>query len=351
MKSLTRHIRFISRSTKHLVVCVACLLSSCTIVVREGEQKSVQPVQCRVTTVQTTASISHYTYMATVQAEAHIPLSLPLGGTVKRVNVKPHTQVSSGDVLLQVDETQARHALDAAQASFKQAQDAMRRATPMHNKGLITDIQMVDLQTKFDQAKAAVASAKQQLQQCTLTAPQSGLITYSDLYVGQHLPPQVTAMTLLDMSGFTVLIHVPEAEVSQLQPGDSATVSIPALHAENVPARLTQIGVEANSLTHTYPVQAVISLPPAGLLPGMVGTLSMQQREHCAIVIPQRCITLLPEGAAVWVVNSGNRAERRMVTTGAFTNNGVQILSGLTEGDKLVVAGYQKLYNNAQVNY
>ena len=336
---------------RHITLIALLSLSSCIVVVREQKQQDEQPIQCEVITVQPTTSRSRYTYMATVQAEAHIPLSLPLGGTITRVNVKPNTEVSNGDVLLQVDDTQARHALAAAQASLKQAQDAMRRSTPMHEKGLITDIQMVDIQTKLEQAKAAVAAAKQQLQQCTLTAPQNGLITFSDLYVGQHLPPQVTVMTLLDMSGFTVLIHVPEAEVSQLQPGDSAMVSIPALQAENLTARLTQIGVQANSLTHTYPIQAVISLPPAGLLPGMVGTLTMQQTQNNAIVIPQRCITMLPEGAAVWLINSHNKAERRIVTTGSFTNNGVQILSGLTEGDKLVVAGYQKLYNDAQVNY
>ena len=146
----------------------------------------------------------------------------------------------------------------------------MRRTKPLHDKGLITDIQMVEIQTKLDQAQAAVTAARRQVEQSTLTAPQNGLITFSGLSVGQHLTPEVPAMTLLDMSAFTVLIHVPEAEVAALHVGDSATLAIPAIHADHLAARLTQIGVQANSLTHTYPVEAYIITPPADVLPGMV---------------------------------------------------------------------------------
>lgn len=342
------------------IICLICLiceplcctgfLSSCTVV-DERQSGNQQPVRCEVMTVQSNASISHYTYMATVQAEAHIPLSLPLGGTLTELCVRPNAQVSKGDILLRVDDTQARQALAAAKAALTQAQDAMRRTTPLHDKGLITDIQMVELQTKLDQAQAAVAAAERQVQQCTLTAPKSGVVTFNNLNVGQHLAPEVTIITLLDMSGFTALIHVPEAEVAAMHPDDEATLAIPAIRADSLDARLSQIGVQANSLTHTYPVEALISNPPATMLPGMVGTLTVMQHEHAAISIPQRCVTLLPEGASVWVVNDSNRAERRRVTLGIYRADGVQVLSGLNNGDRLVTAGYQKLYIDAPVAY
>ena len=339
MKSIIRYITFIA----------LLFLNSCIVVVREQKQQDEQPVQCEVMTVQPTASLSRYTYMATVQAEAHIPLSLPFGGTVTELRVRPNSQVTKGDILLRVDDTQARQALASAQASLGQAKDALRRTKPLHDKGLITDIQMVEIQTKFDQAQAAVTAARRQVEQSTLTAPQNGLITFYDLSVGQHLTPEVPAMTLLDMSAFTVLIHVPEAEVAALHVGDSATLTIPAIHAEDLAARLTQIGVQANSLTHTYPVEAYIITPPADVLPGMVGTLTLRQPDSTTIIIPQRCVTMLPEGAAVWVVNANGRAERRQVTLGTYQSDGVQVISGLTPGDRLVTSGYQKLYNNAPV--
>ena len=354
MKTCTRHIssiRIIRRQVKLVLFCLVGVLPSCIVVVREQKQSGEQPIQCEVVTVQPTASFSLYTYMATVQAEAHIPLSLPFGGTITELRVRPNTQVNKGDVLLRVDDTKARQALASAKASLDQANDAVRRTKPLHSKGLITDIQMVDLQTKLDQAQAAVTAARRQVEQCTLIAPLNGLITFSDLNVGQHLAPEVPAMTLLDMSAFTVLIHVPEAEVASLHVGDSATLAIPAIHTANLAARLTQIGVQANSLTHTYPVEAYIINPPAEVLPGMVGTLTLEQPDANAIIIPQRCVTVLPQGAAVWVVNANNLAERRQVKLGAYQSDGVQVLSGLSAGDRLVTAGYQKLYHHAPITF
>lgn len=332
------------------ILILACLLSSC-VVVQERKADHEQAVRCEVSVVQSTTSLSRYTYMATVQAEAHIPLTLPYGGTITEISVKPNTRVSRGEPLLRVDDSQARQTLAAARASLAQAQDALARTTPMHDKGLITDVQMVDLRTKLEQAQAAVTAAERRLQQCTLTAPQDGLITYSNIHVGQHLAPELTAMTLLDMSGFTALVHVPETEVAALHTGDQAQLTVPAIQTADLSARLTQIGVQASGLTHTYPVEAMISDPPQALLPGMVGTLTILQNEQAAIIIPQRCVTLLSEGAAVWVVNDNDRAERRPVALGTYQADGVQVLSGLNAGDRLVTSGYQKLYHNAPVQY
>lgn len=337
MKILTRYIPLIA----------LLLLDSC--VVREQKQRVVQPVQCELMTVSATASLSSLTYLATVQEQAHIPLSMPYGGTITELRVRQNARVRKGDVLLRVDDTNARQALASASASLSQANDAMQRTKPLHEKGLITDIQMVEIQTKLDQAQAAKTAAERQVQQCTLTAPQDGLATFDALHVGQHLVPEVPVITLLDMTGFTVMIHVPETEIAGLHIGDSAVLAVPALQAEGLRARLSQIGVQANSLTHTYPVEAYISNPPAGLLPGMVGSLTVTRMARSAIIIPQRCVTMLPEGPAVWVANQSDCAERRLITLGDYQADGVQVTAGLNEGDRLVITGYQKLYHNAPI--
>lgn len=333
----------------YILLALSQLLSSC--IVREQRHYEQQPVRCEVMTVHPVTSLKNHAYSAVVQEQAHIPLSLPYGGTVTELRVTNNAEVKKGDILLRVDDTNARQALRSARASLKQAQDAIKRTTPLHQKGLITDIQMVELQTKLDQANATVAAAQNQVHQCTLVAPQDGIITFDNLHVGQHLTPAVTVMTLLDMTGFTVVIPVPEAEVSRLRIGDSGELSIPALQTDTLRARLTQIGVKANTLTHTYPVEALISNPPAALLPGMIGTLTLMQTEQSAVVIPQRCVTMLPDGAAVWVVGAYSRAERRQVTLGDYQADGVQVTAGLNEGDRVVIAGYQKLYHDAQVVY
>ncbi len=158
-------------------------------------------------------------------------------------------------------------------------------------------------------------------------------------------------MTLLDMRGFTVVIPVPENEVAELHTGDTARLTIPSLQVDTLRACITQINVQANALTHTYPVEALVVNPPANMLPGMVGTLRIDRQVSSAVIIPQQCVMMLPEGAAVWVVNQYGRAERRLITLGDYQADGVQVLSGLNPGDKVVVKGYQKLYHDALMEF
>lgn len=332
-----------------IILLTLLFVTSCVVI--EQRKCSEQPVRCEVLTVRPTASLKSYVYMATVQAEAHISLSLPYGGMITEVCVRPNTAVAKDAVLLRLDDTNARQALATANASLKQAQDALQRTRPMHEKGLITDIQMVELQTKYDQAQAACTAAERQVSQSVLTAPLSGLVTFDALHAGQHIAPEVPVMTLLDMSGFTVLIHVPETEIASLHLGEEASLDVPALQLEGLRVQISRLGVQANSLTHTYPVEAYIGNPPAGLLPGMVGSLTLRQPESGVIVIPQRCITMLPDGPAVWVADPNGCAERRTVQLGKYQADGVQVTGGLNDGDQVIVAGYQKLYPGAKIVY
>ena len=335
---------------RRFVYCIVpCIVLFASCVVREQRQYSQQPVRCEVMSVQATRSLKSFTYSAVVQEQAHIPLSMPYGGTITELRVKNNAEVKQGDILLRVDDTNARQALRSARAALKQAQDAMKRTQPLHQKGLITDIQMVELQTKLDQARAAFTAAERQVKECTLSAPQDGIVTFDNLHIGQHVTPAMPVLTLLDMRGFTVVIPVPETEIAGIHIGDSATLTIPALQTDTLRAHVTQIGVQANALTHSYPVEAMVVNPPADMRPGMVGTLTRMHSEQSAVIIPQRCIAMLPDGAAVWVVDRYRCAERRYVTLGAYQADGVQVTAGLKDGDKVVIAGYQKLYHGATV--
>lgn len=324
------------------------LLAGCSLRPKQPDSAHA-PLVCKVMTVRSSATTTQRSYAATVKEQTQIPLSLSLGGNIVELPVATNTQVKQGELLLRVDDTSARQALAAAEATLQQAEDAIQRTTPLHEKGLITDIQLVEIQTKREQALAYLRTAEQQVKLCELRAPKDGIITYSKLHTGQHVTPATTLMTLLDVSGFAVEFHVPEAEVATIRPSDTGRLDIPAIGIKHMEVCVSRCGMQANPLTHTYPVEACIIKPTASLRPGMTGTLQLYAADLPAIIIPQRCVTLLPEGAAVWIVNEQNEAIRIPVTLGGYQADGVQVLSGLNEGDRLVIRGYQRLYDHAPV--
>lgn len=331
------------------------LLLLCSCHLRHEQQNATQPLRCEVQVVKGQSAVVTFAYTATVQEQTHIPLNIRRAGTVTAVCVSPNVSVHKGDVLLRIDDTSARQALRAAKASLDQAEDALERTQPLHEKGLVADIQWQEILTKHEQAQALYLSAEEQVSACVLTAPADGVITYRHLHVGEQVTPAQPVMTLLNIDAFVAQIYVPEAEMPLLHIDDSGVLRVPAIGDKLLPVRLTRKDLHANALTHTYIVEAVITKSDPDLLPGMVGTVAFTPHTAASdmgIVISQQYITILSDGTpAVWLVDSSHTAYRQPITVDGFTATGVRVMQGLKEGDILVTHGQQKLYNGAQVAF
>ena len=336
---------------------VACLFFSCAQ--REGTQHNQASikVQTIVVTSQETSATSRY--VGTIEPAQETPLSLQTTGRVVAVHVKNGQRVKAGQAILDVDNTQALNALHGAEAALKHAQDGYDRVSKVHDKGVVSDQKMVEIESDLAQARSLYNGAKQQLAECTLKAPCEGVISGLEAVIGQTIIPGTTLCKLLDVSGFSVRFTVPESEINGL--GKSGTVECAAVN-KVLPITLKETGIVANTVTHTYDVVARIQGGADILKTGMVAIVKITNHPYLqivpsgkespitnnSIVIPAKCILLKPEGHTVWVVEEG-KAVRRSITIDGYQADGVRVLSGLQEGDILITEGYQKLYNNCSI--
>jgi len=244
--------------------------------------------------------------------------------------------------------------LNAASATYEHAQDAYTRARQIHEKGVIPDQKMVEIESQLAKAQSAYEAAKQQLEECSLTAPYDGVISGLSLEEGQTVIPGKMVCVVQDLSAFCVRFTVPEAEINGLTVSGerlAGTVECAAVDAV-LPIRIVEKNLSANVLTHTYDVKATIQGGAGMLVPGMVAVVKISNLQssisNSDIIIPAKCILLKPEGATVWVVEQG-RAVRRAVTIDGYMASGVRVTDGLNAGDSLIMEGYQKLYNDCKV--
>ena len=287
-------------------------------------------------------------YVGAIEPAHSTPLSMQTTGRVVSIAVKNGQRVTKGQTLLEVDNTQAMNTLRTAEASLRHAQDGYDRVSKVHDKGVVSDQKMVEIESQLAQAQSLYEAARQQLKECTLTAPCDGVIDGLNMAVGQTVLPGTTLCSIVDISAFSVRFTVPEAEIGALP--DKGQVVCEAIHAE-LPVTITERGISANPLTHTYEVVADIQGKAAGLKAGMVAVVKVKGerlKEKGDIVIPANCVLLKPEGATVWVAEDG-KAARRLVTVDGYQADGVRITQGLQEGDILITEGYQKLYNGCAV--
>ena len=289
-------------------------------------------------------------YVGTIVPAHEIPLSLQSTGRVVAVYVKNGDRVRKGQQLLSVDNTQALNALNGAAATLKHAQDGYDRVSKVHEKGVVSDQKMVEIESQLAQAQSIYQTAKQRLEECTVLAPCDGVISGLHLEIGQTIMPDARVCSLLDIEGFSIRFMVPENEIGAIRIGDRGEMECAAVNA-TFPIVVTEKSLKANPLAHTYEVTARINGKTTNLMSEMVGVAILRVpgvEQQTSIVIPARCVLLKPEGPTVWVVEQGT-AVRRNIVVGGYQADGIRVESGLQAGDTLIIDGYQKLYNECKV--
>ena len=297
-------------------------------------------------------------YVGTIEPVRETPLSLQSVGRVVSVSAKNGQRVKKGQPLMAIDNTQAMNALQTAEASLKHAQDGYDRVSKVHSKGVVSDQKMVEIESQLAQAKSLYEAAKQQLAECTLIAPCDGLVDGLNIEIGQTIIPGTKVCSLLDVTAFNVRFTVPEAEINGIEKNHRSmegTVECGAIDTV-LPIVITEKGVTANPLTHTYDVVASVRGGVNLLKTGMVGkvvltpsAVSRQQSAVSSIIIPASCVLMKPEGPTVWVLSNGE-AERRPISLDGYQANGVRVAFGLQAGDTLIIEGYQKLYKGCKIS-
>ena len=288
-------------------------------------------------------------YVGVIGSEVEVDLSFTLGGTLTKVAVSNGQKVHNGQVLAEVDGTTVNSLHSAALATLRQAEDAYNRMKNVHAEGGISDVRWIQMETDLEKARQAEVAARKRVADCVIKAPFDGVVACKNHHVGEEMKPLEPFARILDMRRLRVAFSVPEQEVGLLPVGTTVTATIPALDDRELTLKVTDKSLIANPMGHTYKVYATIASGNVeGLLPDMVAKVHATLSAKAGIVVPSECVSVMPEGTVVWVVEGG-KASHRLISVGDFVRNGVVVESGLNTGDTVVTLGQQKLYNGAKV--
>jgi len=333
-----------------LVCCVmAGLLCSCN----EQKSYSVQPLTVETETVGTTTDIESRSYVGTVEEEESVSVSFAGMGTLKRILVSEGECVRQGQLLAEMDDTQARNLLEGAQASFDQAEDAIGRYKQLHDKGSLPEAKWIEAQSKLEEMRSMLKTAQKNLDDCRLLAPMSGVVGKKQMSAGMTVLPSQPVVTLYKIKNVKVKVSVPEQEIADIDAHTPSQITVTATHQTVAGGRIEK-GILADPLSHTYDIRIWVENPEQKILPGMVCKVSMSD-ERCTMsdaqmTVPVRCIQQSADGKHfVWVVDTDPKAHRQEITMGETVGNRIVVTSGLTEGTKVITAGYQKVSEGTEI--
>ncbi len=236
-------------------------------------------------------------------------------------------------------------ALDAAKTQFDNAAVALETAKASANlsANVIEPQSEASAKAAVDQAKAAVDLAAYSLANCTVTAPISGYISSKNASVGQTAAQGMEVFGIKNSDSVDVEINVTESVIGSLIVGTSATIDIKSAKIEGADGVVSALGEAKNDATGMYPVKVSINNADGKIKIGMMADVSLvTDKVDGVLTISQNSVLKSGDKEYVYVAD-GKKAVKKDIETGITDGKNVEVLSGISEGDKVITDGKEYL--------
>lgn len=300
----------------------------------------------RVVTVASTPIWDEEEVVGSVQAAQRAVLSAKVTGVVETIRVTPGMRVAHGDPLVTIDAREIRARLDQAVAAQEQAQKDFARAQRLLQSGSATRQEFDAATARLRTTDAGLVEAKTMLGYTEIPAPFDGVVTRKLAEVGDLASPGKPLLEVENSSLLRFEAEVPEALIGRVAMQSRVSVQVGAANA-HLQGVVSEIAPSASAVSRTFLVK--LDLPAAeGLRAGQFGRARIPVQERPAVLVPEAAVVRRGQLEMVFVVEGG-RARLRLVKTGRVFDGGVEVLSGLSGGEVVVVEDASQLKDGARV--
>jgi RND family efflux transporter MFP subunit len=245
-------------------------------------------------------------------------------------------------------------AYQAARAQYDQAIDARDRLKKVYDAGSLPEIKWVEANSNVSQAEANRNHYKKSLENCELRAPSDGFIGSRNIEVGMSAVQIQAPIEIVHINSVYAKISVPESEISLFEIGQDATLHVSALNNTSYTGQVEKIGVMANRLSRTYDVKIEVKNPGLKLKPGMVCEVKvMLPLSNPVLLVPMSAVESDANNKpfAFTVDRNTKKAIKKTICIANIVDNKIAVSSGLEADELVIIAGNQKVSDNAQVNW
>lgn len=286
--------------------------------------------------------------IGTARANESIEVTARVSNTVTNIGFTEGAVVEKGQVLVELESSEARARLEAARADLVEIRSQLKRTEELIRSKAVSQSQLDQQRAQVQAAEARVNAAESVLRDHTLRAPFAGRVGLRRVSVGALVSPGDVVTTLDDISQMKLDFSVPESYLAALEAGLPIIARSAAYPDETFQGTVRTISSRIDPVTRTVTVRASISNEEGRLRPGMFMTVALEKNPREAIVVPE--IALVPEGQHKYVfLLQGDEAIQREVEIGTRLPGYVEIVSGLDAGDEIVVEGTQSLRHGSKV--
>lgn len=334
-----------------LLVATAIFLAGCGSADKSTAPKQAAAIPVGVSTVGEGSGPPGALVSGVVRARQEAALAFAVPGRVSRMLVNEGDRVASGQLLAQLEPVEVDAGVAAARAEVTRAEADLGRQRELFAKGWVAKSRLDAAEATASAARAQLASRGFAQRYARITAPSAGIVLARTGEPGQIVAAGTPVLTVSQAAGGYVLrVALTDAQMVLARPGQLASVTLTALSGPPIAARIIELGGRGDARTGTF--EAELALPAmTGVRSGMLGEARLPAAVgNSTLAIPASAVfQARADEAFVYVVDDRGRARTRRVTLGRIDNRTIEVLGGLTRGERVISKGLLRVREGVAV--
>lgn len=311
------------------------------------------PATVSVTEVRSQPWTPRLQAVGSVTAVQGVMVNNEVDGQVSEILFESGAMVERGDLLLRLDATVDEADLAGLVADRQLAQIRRDRNARLLASKAVSQEDYDEIVATLEKAEALVAAKQALVEKKSIRAPFDGQLGIRLVNLGQYLPAGSAIVPLEALDPVFVDFTLPERRFAEVATGQMVEVQVAAYPEQTFSGRIIAINPGVDRGSRNIELRAILSNPDLRLRPGMfaqVATLLPTKEE--VLTLPRQAISFNTYGDSVFLIQEQDGAsvvQRRQIRTGAVRGAEVEVLEGLSVGDRVVLAGQVKLSNGQPV--
>lgn len=319
--------------------------------VEDVPEREVVPIDVQVTAITAIPSMPDSVELpGTMEPKQIVDVPAEQRGQVSEMLVVEGQEVKEGDVLMRLDAALLEAELNRSKAQASFDSRTLERMRELLERGVLNKSQVEEAEARSILSSTALDVAKTNLERATVYSPISGVLNTLIVDGGEYVQSGDPVARIIDVSSMKVVIQIPERDVPFIRKGAGIKIVVDALGGRAFQGRVTYISELADPGTNTTRIEVTVANESRLLHSGMIVRAQITRRIMSdVIMVPLSSVIPLENGRQVYLVEDG-KAVPRKVELGLIRGSEVQVVSGLTPGEQLIVAGHRNVGPGQLVN-
>ncbi len=314
-----------------------------------GGDRASASVPVQVKPVARRSISQHLETNGTLEAENEVDIVARTSGPVTQILTEEGQFIRAGQLIARIDDREAKNQVAIATVARDEAQLSFDRSKKSWDDGLVSRESYDTALSQLSSTTAQLESAEIQLAYTEIRAPFDGLVVTRDIKLAQYVTSGTTLFRISDFTPLLCRVEVPEKDLPRISTGQTAHIRVEAFPQERFSASVARMRPTVDAASGTFTVTLEVD-GQGKLRPGMFASVFLEtETRNGVLVIPRGTLVLDSLGDTVFV-KSGDVAERREVGLGIRDEESVEIVSGLNEGDLLIVIGQDGLADGTPIS-